>query len=90
MAYDMVRLVERLPEENPDPLGLPDAVFLRPTLMAIFDTIEDRVTIVTPVWPSEGVAALDAYALARERLADAIADFNRAVPHVPRGRASPP
>jgi anthranilate synthase component 1 len=49
MAYDMVRLVERLPEKNTDRLGLPDAVFLRPTVMAIFDSIEDRVTVVSNV-----------------------------------------
>ncbi len=42
MGYDMVRLMERLPAANPDPLGIPDAVFVRPTVMAIFDNIEDR------------------------------------------------
>ena len=30
LGYDMVRLVERLPDVNPDPLGLPDALMLRP------------------------------------------------------------
>ena len=54
MGYDMVRLMERLPTANPDRLGMPDAVFVRPTVMAIFDNIEDRVVIVTPVWPARG------------------------------------
>ena len=57
MAYDMVRLVERLPDANPDRLALPDAVFLRPTVVALFDHIEDRITIVTPVWPSPDLSA---------------------------------
>ena len=77
MAYDMVRLIERLPDANPDRLGLPDAVFLRPTVVALFDHIEDRITVVTPVWPSPELRRAQAYDLACERLADAVAEFNR-------------
>ena len=81
MGYDMVRLMERLPSEKPDVLGLPDAVFFRPTLVAVFDRVEDQVTIVTPVWPSRGVSAEAAYQQASERLADAVADFERSLPY---------
>jgi anthranilate synthase component 1 len=81
MAYDMVRLMERLPERNPDVLGVPDAIFVRPTLVAIFDNIEDIVTVVTPVWPQAGLSARAAYDHAAERLADAIADFERTLPY---------
>ncbi|MEL6873784.1 MAG: hypothetical protein AAFO62_13560, partial [Pseudomonadota bacterium] len=35
MGYDMVRLVERLPDVPPDDLGVPDALLMRPTLMTI-------------------------------------------------------
>ena len=42
LGYDMVRLMERLPEPNADPLGLPDAVFVRPTVVAIFDSVRGR------------------------------------------------
>ena len=31
LGYDMVRLIEKLPETNPDVLGIPDAVLTRPT-----------------------------------------------------------
>jgi len=81
MGYDMVRLMERLPSDNPDVLGLPDAVFFRPTLVAVFDRVEDVVTIVTPVWPNGGVSAEAAYQQASERLADAVADFERSLPY---------
>src|SRR5262244_3773812 len=40
MGYDCVRLVEHLPHQKPDALRLPDAVFVRPTLMVVFDTIK--------------------------------------------------
>ncbi|HEX6142914.1 MAG TPA: anthranilate synthase component I [Geminicoccaceae bacterium] len=81
LAYDMVRRMERLPEVNPDVLGIPDAVFTRPTVVAIFDNVQDQVVIVTPVWPSAGLSARAAYDLARERLADVVADFDRGLPH---------
>ena len=81
MAYDVVRLVERLPDDNPDVLGVPDGIFLRPTVIAVFDTIEDVVTVITPVWPNAALGAEAAYAAARERLADVVADFGRSLPY---------
>ena len=80
MGYETVRLMERLPDKNPDPIGIPDAVFLRPTVVAIFDNVEDLVTVVTPVWPNEGRSARQAYDDACKRLADVIADFDRSLP----------
>ena len=41
MGYDMVRLMERLPVPNPDPLGLPDGIMMRPTVICIFDSVKD-------------------------------------------------
>ena len=73
MSYDTVRLMERLPRPNPDVLGLPDGVFVRPTVMAIFDSVKDLVTLVTPVRPAEGIAARAAYDSAVNTLSDAVA-----------------
>ena len=42
LGYDMVRQIEHLPNPPPDTLGLPDAILLRPTITAIFDTREGR------------------------------------------------
>ncbi len=81
LSYDTVRLMERLPDGNPDRLGLPDAMFLRPTVIAVFDNVEDLVTVVTPVWPQADMSARAAYAQACERLADTAADFDRNLPH---------
>jgi anthranilate synthase component I len=81
MGYGMIGLIERLPDANPDTLGIPDGMFLRPSVIAIFDNIADSITIVTPVWPGAAMAAGAAYELARERLADAIGDLERNLPH---------
>jgi anthranilate synthase component 1 len=80
LGYDMVRDMERLPDKNPDPIALPDAIMVRPTLICIFDRLEDNVTLVTPVWPQPGISARAAYETAQERLADAEADFERTLP----------
>lgn len=90
MGYDMVRLVEHLPGAGPDRLGLPDAVFVRPMLVAIFDNIEDRVTLVSPVWPRPGLSGAEAWRLAGERLARALADFGRSLGHTGLLVRSPP
>ncbi|MGF1552494.1 MAG: anthranilate synthase component I [Paracoccaceae bacterium] len=93
LGYDTVRLVERLPEPNPDPLGLPDALWLRPSLVAIVDNVRDQVTLVAPAWAASGLDAEAAYAEAAERVEPAVAALSesrppaRAVP--PRGRAGP-
>ncbi|HUO97451.1 MAG TPA: anthranilate synthase component I [Rhizomicrobium sp.] len=84
LGYDMVRLIERLPNVPADTLGLPDAILLRPTIVAIFDNVRDEILIVTPVWPEKGVDARAAYARASERLNDAIADLERPAPASPQ------
>jgi anthranilate synthase component 1 len=77
LGYDTVRLMERLPDKNPDELNIPDAMFVRPTIMAIFDIVEDSVFVVTPVWPGRTVPARKAYDRACDRLAEAAARFER-------------
>lgn len=86
MGYDSVRLVEDIPDGNPDPLGVPDAVFLRPTIVAIFDSVTDSISLITPVWPDDEIPPDTAYNLAQERLREATRDFDRPLPH---GDAAP-
>ena len=51
LGYDMVREMERLAPAKADPIGVPDAVMMRPTLMLVFDAVRDELWIVTPVRP---------------------------------------
>lgn len=81
-GYDTVRLVERLPDDNPDTIGIPDSIFVRPTIIAIFDNVDGLVTLVTPVRPSPAVSADQAWEAALERLAAVTADFDRSLPYV--------
>ena len=90
LGYDMIRLVEHLPDVNPDPLGLPDAVLMRPSVVAVLDGVKGEVTLVAPAWATSGLSARAAYAQAAERVMDALRDLDRA-PAVPRdlGDAAP-
>jgi len=51
LGYDMARQVEDLPNPPPDTLGLPDAILLRPTITAIFDSVKDEIILITPKCP---------------------------------------
>lgn len=68
LGYDMVRAMERLPEPNPDPLGVPDAILVRPRVMVVFDSIRDVITVVSPIRPAPGTAARAAYEDALQRV----------------------
>ncbi len=77
LGYDVVRLMEELPAPNPDPIGIPDAVLVRPTLIVVFDAVKDSITVVTPVRPEKGVDAKTALIRAIERLTGVVESLDR-------------
>ena len=80
LGYDMVRQMEDLPAKNHDPLHLPDAVLLRPTLFAIFDNVTDLLTFAVPVYPREGISSAVAWQVAQDRLDQASLALTRPLP----------
>jgi anthranilate synthase component 1 len=81
LGYDMVRQMERLPQKNMEELGVPEGLMLRPTLFAIFDNVNDELTLAAPVYPHGGMAAEAAWDAAQARLAAAEAALERPLPH---------
>jgi len=83
MGYDTVRLIERLPNVPPDDLGVPDALFMRPMIMVIFDIVRDEMTIVTPVRPGAdaNANAEAAYQAACERLQAVVSALEAPLAH---------
>ena len=90
LGYDMVRLMEALPAKNRDVLGVPDALLIRPTLFAIFDNVNDELTLAAPVYPRRRrYAAAAAWQAAQARLDEAGAALDRPLPHAgAAGRAA--
>jgi anthranilate synthase component 1 len=85
-AYETIGLVEKLPRPAPNPLGLPDMLFVRPTLILVFDRLADEMFLVAPLWPGETEPA-DAVARAGERIEAAAARLSAPLP--PTRRAPP-
>ena len=51
LGYDMIRQVETLASDLPDPIGTPDAIMVRPTIVAIFDAVAQEIIVASPVYP---------------------------------------
>ncbi|MEG6509656.1 anthranilate synthase component I [Methyloligella sp. 2.7D] len=83
MGYDTVRLVENLPNDKPDPLGLPTSLMVRPKLIVVFDSVRDEMIVVTPVRPADGVEPRAAYDAAAARLDEALNRLEQPLPHMP-------
>src|SRR5208337_218417 len=57
LGYDMVRRMERLAPAKPDPIGVPEALLIRPTVMVVFDAAREEWSFVTPTPPARGARA---------------------------------
>ena len=81
MGYDMVRLMETLPDSKIDPIHIPDSCFIRPKLLVIFDNVNDKMFIITTIWadPNRDDAAA-AYEAACKRIAYALERLAAPVP----------
>jgi anthranilate synthase component I len=83
LGYDMVRHMERLAPARPDPIGVPDAMLIRPTIMVVFDGVRDEMSLVTPVRPQAGVSARAAIARAQERIDAIVSVLEGPLAHAP-------
>ncbi|NJC33791.1 anthranilate synthase component 1 [Sphingomonas jejuensis] len=73
-GYETLTMVETVARAPGDPLRLPDMLFVRPTLLLVFDRLADTLTFVAPLWTGgdEGEALA--------RIDDAEARLNGPVP----------
>lgn len=88
LGYDTVRLIEHLPDINPDPIGVPDAIMIRPTVIIIFDSVKDEIIVVTPVRPAGDMTADRAYAKALDRLTGVVDELDTPLDKTVHGTAS--
>ncbi len=68
-GYETIGLVEKLPRAPQSELELPDMLFVRPTVILVFDRLKDEMFLVAPVWT--GAEDTRAVELANERLDEA-------------------
>ena len=81
-AYETIALVENLPRAPNPGLNLPDMVFVRPTVLCVFDNLSDTMVCISPIWPG----ATDAETLlgrAAERIANVLETMGQGEPASP-------
>ena len=78
-GYETIGLVEKLPRAPQSALELPDMLFVRPTLILVFDRLSDALWCVAPVWPS-AMPPETLLAAAEDRIDAALARLARPVP----------
>lgn len=86
IGYDAVRLMERLPDSNPDTLGIPDSYLMRPQVMIVFDSVADVMYLITVARPGSGMTAKDAYNAACLRLETTSAQLDTTLNQAQRAR----
>ena len=88
-GYETVGLVETLAQPTADPLALPDMMFVRPSVVLVFDRLADALFLVAPAWPDATRDAATIVDAAQERL-DAVAARLAAAPLPPPVRTESP
>ncbi len=68
IGYDWVRFVEKIPDSNPDRIGLPDAFFVLPEFVLVYDNIRHTVLIIVHAEVADRDAVTAAYADACSRI----------------------
>ena len=78
-GYETVGLVEQLPRAKGPGLGLPDMLFVRPTLILVFDRLGDELFCIAPLWAGERDSG-EAVDAASERIDEALRRLSLAPP----------
>ena len=53
----MIQLMEKINLKNIDEINIPDAIMIRPKLVAVFDNIKDTINIMTSVYHNKKIKA---------------------------------
>jgi anthranilate synthase component I len=68
MGYETIGLVEKLPAPKTDPIGTPDMLFVRPSVILVFDRLKDELHLLAPMYGQMGESENVAREKANERL----------------------
>lgn len=83
-AYETIGLVERIPRAPGAGLGLPDMVFVRPTVILVFDRLADELFLIAPIWHDAHAPIDHMIDAAQERLDDIAARLSSVSAHSDR------
>lgn len=78
LGYETIGLVETLPRAAESPLELPDMLFVRPTVILVFDGLTNALFAIAPIWAASNPQA--AVERAGERIDAALSQLARPAP----------
>ncbi len=84
IAYDWVRFVEDIPDSNPDRVGLPDAFFVLPEYVVVYDNVRHTALIAIHAEVSPGDDMRAAFQAADARLEAMVARLRAPLAAEPR------
>ena len=71
-GYPMIQLMEKIQLNNKDEIKIPDAVLIRPKMVAVFDNIKDVINVMTPIYPDDKTSPEKSLEFANKYLEDNI------------------
>jgi anthranilate synthase component 1 len=89
LAYDMVRFFERVPQQLPDDLSLPDAYFILPDTLLIFDNVAQKIKVLALAFVHDDMNLHTAYDKAVARIDAMVARLSQERVNVYRGEEIP-
>jgi len=89
MSYDAVRRFERLPDDNPDELQLPEMAFMIAHTVVVIDHARQRLQVVANADLTRGDIRT-AYRRAVARIDEVVARLNAPLPEIPPPAPVPP
>ncbi len=84
IGYDWVRFVEKIPDSNPDRVGLPDAFFVIPEFVVVYDNIRHTALIVVHAAIEEGESTGDAFSQAAGQIETMVSQIRGPLEPEPR------
>ncbi len=88
-GYETIALVEDLPRAPSGELDLPDMMFVRPTLILVFDTLTDMLFCVAPLWSNVESTVYEQIASVENRIDETLERLMQPVPASPAGAEVP-
>ncbi len=79
LGYPMIQYMENIKLNNFDNINIPDAMLIRPKIVAIFDNIKDVISIMTVSYPSKNLNAEKAYKNANNLLKKTIKKLEKSI-----------
>ena len=76
LGYPMIQYMEKIILNNPDTLKIPEAVMIRPKIVAVFDNIKDTIDIMTAIYPEKNIKAEIALKNAEKLIKESIEKLN--------------